>query len=158
MSSEEYQLRQLLPGEAIPYDLLLLADETKEAIDKYIHDSDIYTVYGKGHPDPIGVFALCMNRENEIEIKNIAILESFRGCGIGTFLLEKIDEIASRRKYQTIIVGTGDAGAREIRFYEKNGFVKFDIIKDFYIHNYTAPITENGTMLKDMVMLKKQIR
>ncbi|MEJ2356256.1 MAG: GNAT family N-acetyltransferase [candidate division WOR-3 bacterium] len=39
---ESKKVRQLGKNEQIPYDLLLLADESMEAINKYIHDSDIY--------------------------------------------------------------------------------------------------------------------
>lgn len=36
--------RKLNQGNKIPYDLLVLADETIEAINKYIFDSDLYIV------------------------------------------------------------------------------------------------------------------
>lgn len=37
-------IRLLEKDKPIPYDLLLLADETIESIDKYIHQSDIYVL------------------------------------------------------------------------------------------------------------------
>ena len=37
-------IRLLEKDKKIPYDLLLLADETIEAINKYIHQSDIYVL------------------------------------------------------------------------------------------------------------------
>jgi aminoglycoside 6'-N-acetyltransferase I len=51
-------------------------------------------------------------------------------------------------------VGTADCGLAQIRFYERNGFVKYAIRKDFFIKNYELPIYENGQLLKDMIMLK----
>jgi aminoglycoside 6'-N-acetyltransferase I len=42
MTAKKYLIRTLLPEEEIPYHLLLLADETKEAIDKYLTAADIY--------------------------------------------------------------------------------------------------------------------
>jgi len=157
MEPENYTLHKLKNGDAIPFDLLLLADETKDAIEKYIYDSDIYTVFTKGDLNPIGVFALYKINDSKVEIKNIAILESYRGQGMGSFLIEKIKEIAIKQRYKEIIVGTADAATKEIQFYEKNGFKKYDVKKNFFIENYSQPIIENGIMLKDMIMLKTQI-
>jgi len=54
---DEVLIRQLSPQEPIPYGLLLLADETREAIDKYIHLSKIYGVrknfFIDNYPHPI---------------------------------------------------------------------------------------------------------
>jgi ribosomal protein S18 acetylase RimI-like enzyme len=157
MEPENYTLHKLKNGDAIPFDLLLLADETKDAIEKYIYDSDIYTVFTKGNLNPIGVVVLYNINDSEVEIKNIAILESFRSQGIGSFLIKKIKEIALKQNYKEIIVGTADGAIKEIQFYEKNGFKKYDVKKNFFIENYSQPIIENGIMLKDMIMLKTQI-
>ena len=64
-------LRTLTPDENIPYKLLLLADETKEAIDKYIHQSVIYVLeYAQ---EMIAVCATAMISEGVMEIKNIVV-------------------------------------------------------------------------------------
>ena len=60
-------------NEAIPYSLLLLADETQEAIDKYIYESSFLCLYTKLNPIPIGVIALYQVSSTTLEIKNIAI-------------------------------------------------------------------------------------
>jgi hypothetical protein len=41
-SIDKINIRQVRLDEKIPYDLLLLADETIEALDRYINDSDMY--------------------------------------------------------------------------------------------------------------------
>ena len=56
-----------------------------------------------------------------------------------------------------IIVGTGDCGISQINFYEKNGFRKYDIRKNFFIDNFEKPIFENGIQLKDMILLKYEL-
>ena len=154
---ENYKLHKLNNRDAIPFDLLLLADETKDAIEKYIYNSDIYIVLTKDNVNLVGVFVLYKVNDFEIEIKNIAILEVFRGQGIGSFLIGKIREIASKENYKEIIVGTADAGIRQIQFYEKNGFGKYDVKENFFVENYPEPIIENGIILKDMIMLRTQI-
>lgn len=59
----------------LPYDLLLLADETKSAIDKYVFDSRVYVV--KNEAQIIVAFCLHEVHEITIELKNIAVEEGF---------------------------------------------------------------------------------
>ena len=54
-------------------------------------------------------------------------------------------------------VGTAGTVARQLRFYEKNGFKVFGIKKDFFINNYPQPIYEHGIQLRDMAMLRREI-
>lgn len=132
--------------------MLLLADETVEAINRYIFDSDIYLL-GNGELD-IAVIVLYDKDDLELEIKNMAVIEDFRSRGIGSILIDKAKEIALRNGYEILTVGTSDTGFQQIRFYEKNGFVKKGIRKDFFIENYPSPIFENGLQMRDMVILE----
>lgn len=141
----------------MPFDLLLLADETIEAIEKYIAVSDVYLASKIGLSKPIGVFVLCKINNKEIEIKNIAVAEDYQGNGIGSFLIDQIKAIASECHYKSIIVGTPDLAHEQIRFYEKNGFSKYGVRKNFFIDNYREPIIENGVALRDMLMLRMKI-
>ncbi|WP_106917178.1 GNAT family N-acetyltransferase [Chryseobacterium aurantiacum] len=136
----------------IPYELLLLADETTEAIDQYIFNSEIYLLHDGA--ENIAVMALHKNNDTELELKNIAVIESYRSKGIGGILINKAKEIARENKYKILTVGTSDTGFQQIKFYEKNGFVKTGIRKDFFIENYPAPIYENGLQIRDMVILE----
>ena len=154
MSCVDCTISKLQPGINLPFDLLLWADETIDAIEKYIYNSDVYVVKAKGESRPIAVFALYRVSDTQIEIKNIAVLESLRGQGIGSYLLREIRRIAEAEKYKRIIVGTPDCSLKQILFYEKNGFEKYDVKRDFFIKNYSEPIIENGVVLRDMVMLK----
>jgi len=60
-------IRRLLSGEQIPYDLLLLADETTEAIERYIHDSEVYVI--ENEERLIGVCVLQPVDSSVVEIK-----------------------------------------------------------------------------------------
>ncbi|MDR6371966.1 ribosomal protein S18 acetylase RimI-like enzyme [Chryseobacterium bernardetii] len=148
---ENFTFSLLNPDTEIPYHLLLLADETKEAINQYIFKSDIYLLYDC--TENIAVMALYKNNNTELEIKNIAVIESYRSKGIGSILMNKAKEIAKEYHYKTLTVGTSDTGFQQIRFYEKNGFIKSGILKDFFIENYPDPIYENGLQMRDMVIL-----
>ncbi|MBT2621167.1 MULTISPECIES: GNAT family N-acetyltransferase [Chryseobacterium] len=136
----------------IPYELLLLADETREAIDQYIFKSDIYILHDNLRD--IAVMALYKNNDAELEIKNMAVISDFRSQGIGTFLIDRAKEIAKQNHFSSLLVGTSDTGFQQIRFYEKNDFVKKEIRKDFFIENYSTPIFENGIQMRDMIVLE----
>lgn len=140
-----------------PYQLLLLADETIEGINKYLFASDVYIVKLSDEKEPIGVFCLYPIDKNTVELKNIAVAESYQRKGIGSILLNEAIRIAKEKEYREIIVGTADCGVGQIRFYERNGFVKYGVRKNFFLEIYEHPIYENGVQLKDMVMLKKGI-
>lgn len=130
--------------------LLLLADEEEKMIDKYLERGDMYVL------DDNGVKAECVvtNEGNGVlEIKNIAVFPRYQGQNYGKKLIEFIIEKYSK-DYLVIQVGTGDS-LTTIPFYEKCGFKKSHIIKDFFIKNYDKPIIENGVQLVDMIYLKK---
>jgi len=152
---ENYTFNKIASDSDIPYQMLLLADETTEAIDRYIFNSDIYLLHdGKEY---IAVMALYKNSETELEIKNIAVVESYRGKGIGSILIDKAKEIARENHYKILTVGTSDTGLQQISFYEKNGFIKKEVRKDFFIENYPYPIYENGLQMRDMVLLSHDL-
>ncbi|SFN22292.1 Acetyltransferase (GNAT) domain-containing protein [Chryseobacterium oleae] len=148
---EKLTLRKIDPASGIPYELLLLADETVDAIDQYIFDSDIY-ILNDGVQD-IAVIALYQNSSTELEIKNMAVIESHRSQGIGGILMDRAKVIAKESGYTTLVVGTSDKGFQQIKFYEKNGFIKKGVRKNFFIENYPLPIYENGLQLRDMILL-----
>ncbi|CAD0224083.1 GNAT family N-acetyltransferase [Chryseobacterium sp. D764] len=148
---EDFTFNLLNSDSEIPYHLLLLADETKEAINQYIFNSDIYLL--NNGTENIAVMALYKKSNSELEIKNVAVTESCRSKGIGGILMDKAKEIAKENHYKTLTVGTSDTGFQQIRFYEKNGFIKNGVLKDFFIKNYPDPIYENGLQMKDMILL-----
>ncbi|MBY9007323.1 MAG: GNAT family N-acetyltransferase [Candidatus Lokiarchaeota archaeon] len=148
------KVRKLLEDEKIPYDLLLLADETIEAIDKYIKDSEIYIL--ESAKKIIAIYVLQIIDKNKIEIKNIAVDTEYQGKGIGTFLLRDATNKAKVKGFKIIIIGTGDA-SKQLYLYQKEGFEIYGKKKNFFINNYPEPIYENGKRLKHMIMLKKTI-
>ncbi len=148
---EPFTFTKTVKNSEIPYELLLLADETIEAIDRYIFNSDIYLLHDG--TENIAVMALYKTSDTELEIKNIAVIETYRSKGIGSILINKAKEIAQESHYQILTVGTSDTGFQQISFYERNGFRKTGIHKDFFIENYPSPIYENGLQMRDMILL-----
>lgn len=119
---------KLRSEDPLPFDLLLLADETKEAIEKYIYNCEVYLVTQE--EKPIAVFALYRLSDTEIEIKNIAIVNELQGKGIGSTLINEVKQIAKAGNYKSLIVDTGDASTEQIRFYEKNSLEKYALKKN----------------------------
>lgn len=72
-------------------------------------------------------------------------------------MINYVKETANKENYTEIIVGTADNGINQIRFYERNGFVKYAVKKNYIIDNYSRPVVDDGVLLKDMVMLKMKL-
>lgn len=145
----------LRADQEIPYKLLLLADESVEAINKYVHESDIYEYQLDGE-----VLAVCAAMEvslDTVEIKNVAVDTPHQGKGIGSLLIRYVIEQTRAKGYQRITIGTGDAGFKQIKLYHKLGFELYDIKRNFISDNYPEPIYEDGIQLRDMVMLKMEL-
>jgi ribosomal protein S18 acetylase RimI-like enzyme len=152
----ELKIKQITDN--YPYNLLLLADETVDGINKYLFDSEVYIAYYPTKTEPVGIFCLFQIDKKTVELKNIAVAEQYQNKGIGSLLLDKVIEIAKEKGYQEVVVGTADCGINQIRFYERNGFVKYGVKENFFLEIYDQPIYENGVQLKDMVILKKGVR
>lgn len=131
-------------------DLLLLADEQEDMIDKYLDRGDMFALYDGD------LKSLCVvTREDDdiYELKNIATYEKYQGQGYGKQLVKFIFEFY-KGKCKTMFVGTGDSSLI-IQFYKHCGFVMSHRVKNFFINNYNHPIFERGEQLIDMVYLKK---
>ena len=132
--------------------LLILADEQENMIDRYIERGTMFVL------DDGGIKCECVVTDEGcdiLEIKNIATKPDCQGRGYGKAM---IDFIAANYtgKYSILQVGTGDSPAT-IPFYEKCGFTRSHIIKNFFVENYDHPIYECGVQLMDMIYLRKKI-
>lgn len=133
-------------------ELLLLADEQENMIDRYLDKGKMFVL------DDNGVKCECIVTDegnNVLEIKNIATIPEFQGQGYAKTLIEYLVQKYSGQ-YSFLQVGTGDSPLT-IPFYEKCGFVRSHILPNFFTDNYDHPIYEGGVQLVDMVYLKRTI-
>lgn len=133
-------------------DLLFLADEQEDMIDRYLERGTMYAL------DDDGVKAICVvtdEGDGILEIKNIATRPEFHGKGYGKKLIQYIIE-AYKEKYKILQVGTGDSPLT-VPFYERCGFVRSHYIKNYFTDNYDHPIFECGIQLVDMVYLRQNL-
>lgn len=133
-------------------DLLLLADEQEDMIDRYLKRGSMYVLYDNG------VKCECVvtdEGDGILEIKNLATAPKYRGKGYARALINYI-VMKYKEQYSVLQVGTGDSPLT-IKFYEKCGFVRSHIVPNFFTDNYDHQIFEDGVMLVDMVYLQRRI-
>lgn len=129
-------------------DLLLLADEQENMVNKYLEKGDMFLLIDEG------VKAQCIvtNEGSGVyELKNIATIPRFQNKGYGKMLINYI--LNYYKDCNVMYVGTGDS-TLTIPFYKKCGFKESHRVKNFFLDNYDHPIFENGKQLIDMVYLK----
>lgn len=133
-------------------DLLLLADEQENMIDKYLEDGDMFALYDG---DLKSVCVALRIDEDTVEIKNIATYEKYQGLGYGKKLINFVFDYY-KDKYTIMIVGTGDSPLT-IPFYKSCGFEISHRVENFFVDNYDIPIFEAGKQLVDMIYLRKNL-
>lgn len=133
-------------------ELLLLADEQEDMIDRYLERGTMYAL------EDDGVKAECVvtdEGDGILELKNIAVAPGFQGKGYGTALVNFLVR-TYKEQYAVLQVGTGDTPST-IPFYESCGFRRHHLVKDFFIDHYDLPIYECGVQLVDMVYLQRAL-
>lgn len=65
-------------------------------------------------------------KENNLEIHRIYVLQRFHGKKMGQLLLDEVLKIAKQMAVKSVWLGVWEENHRAIQFYTKNGFVKFD--------------------------------
>jgi len=144
------EIKRILSDKKQFIDLLLLADEQEDMIDKYLERGDVFALYD-GNLKSICV--VTKEEEGMYELKNIATYERYQGKGYGKALVNYILNYY-KGKGKAMFVGTGDSPLT-IPFYEHCGFTISHRVKNFFTDNYNHPIFENGIQLVDMVYLRK---
>ena len=116
-------------------DLLLLADEQEDMIDRYLDRGTMYIL------EDHGVKCECVVTDEGngvLEIKNIATAPAVQGKGYGKKLIDFLIQTYSGQ-YAVLQVGTGDS-PMTIPFYEKCGFVRSHTLPNFFTDNFDHPI------------------
>lgn len=133
-------------------ELLLLADEEIQMIEKYLYRGEMFALYDNSLKS---VCVVTQESGGVCELKNIATDEKWQGKGYGSKLLNHIFS-HYKGKYTSMLVGTGDI-SWIINFYQKNGFRFSHRIQNFFTDNYDHPMFEDGVQLVDMVYLRKDL-
>ena len=133
-------------------DLLLLADEQEDMVDRYLERGTMYVL------EDGEVKAECVaaaEGDGVLELKNIAVEPADQGKGYGKALIDFLIETYAGQ-YTALQVGTGDSPST-IPFYEACGFRRHHLVKNFFTDHYDHPIYECGVQLVDMVYLQREL-
>ena len=134
-------------------DLLLLADEQENMINRYLPNGDLFALYDS---DLKSVCVVVPIDSETCELKNIATYEEYQGKGYGKALIKFIFDFY-HNDCKTMLVGTGEI-PWILSFYENCGFEKSYRVKNFFTDNYDLPIFEGEIQLFDMIYLKKDLK
>ena len=133
-------------------DLLLLADESEDMIDRYLESGNMFALYD----DDVRTVCVVVAIDKETcELKNIATYKKYQGKGYGKAMIKFVSGYF-KNNYKTMLVGTGDTPTI-LSFYKSCGFEKSHVIKNFFTDNYDHPMFEEGIQLVDMIYLKKEL-
>lgn len=144
------KIKKVTKGKKEYLELLLLADEQENMIDKYLERGEMFVL------DDDGIKAECVvtkEADGIYELKNIAVSPEFQRKGYGKRLVEYVFSLYA--DCRQMLVGTGDVPS-SLGFYHSCGFCEAHRIKNFFTDNYDHPIFEDGKQLVDMVYLKRE--
>lgn len=133
--------------------LLLMADEQESMIDRYIARGDMFAAVADGQV--CGVCVVTDEGGGTAEIKNLAVEPAWRGRGVGRMMVDFVRR-RCRGRFSRLTVGTGDSPST-VPFYERCGFRRSHVVKDFFVDNYDHPIVEAGVVLHDMVYFSMDV-
>ena len=145
------QIIKVLGNKKAYLELLLLADEQEDMIDKYLERGEMFVL------DDEGIKAECVitkEADGIYELKNIAVSPQCQRKGYGKSLIAFLTTHYPDCK--VLYVGTGDCPST-ISFYKSCGFTESHRVKNFFVDNYDHLIFEDGIQLVDMVYLKKEL-
>ena len=146
------RIREVPDGKKRYLDLLLLADEQEDMIDRYLERGTLYVL------EDGAVRAECVvtdEGDGVLELKNLAVEPGSQGRGYGKALVDFLVQTYAGR-YEVLQVGTGDSPAT-VPFYESCGFRRHHRVRNFFTDHYDHPIYEGGVRLVDMVYLRRAL-
>lgn len=134
-------------------DLLLLADEQEDIIDKYLDRGVLFALYDN---DLKSICVVTNEGNDTFEIQSLATFPQFQGKGYGRYLIDYVCNYY-KENGTTMILGTGDTPVI-VPFYENSGFVISHRIESYFLEHYNKPIYEHGVQLKDKIYFKRNLR
>ena len=145
-------IREVRHDKKAHLNLLLLADEQEDMVDRYLERGTMYVL------EDDGVKAECVvtdEGDGILELKNLAVEPAFQGRGYGKTMVDFLVRTYTGQ-YAVLQVGTGDSPST-ISFYESCGFRRHHLVRNFFTDHYDHPIYECGVQLVDMVYLQREL-
>ena len=146
------EIRKVETAKKSYLNLLLLADEQEDMVDRYLERGTMYVL------EDDGVKAECVvtdEGDGILELKNNAVEPAAQRKGYGKAMVDFLIR-TYKEQYTVLQVGTGDS-LYTIPFYEACGFHRHHLVKNFFTDHYDHPIYECGVQLVDMVYLQREL-
>ena len=132
-------------------DLLLLADEQEDMIDKYLERGALFALYDG---DLKSICVVTDEGNDTCEIQSLATYPQYQRKGYGSYIVKHVCDLYIN-KCKFMIVGTGDS---LVPFYENCGFSLSHRLENYFVEHYNEPIFEDGVQLIDKVYLKREMQ
>ena len=134
-------------------DLLLEADPSKDMVNNYLKDGELFVLTYK---ETIACVAVVIKIDDEtIELKNIATKKEYRGQGLGKKMIKYLSD-NYKQNYKKMLVGTSE---NNIPFYVKQGFNKYEkTIKNYFVDNYAKEIWDGDLHCIGMYYYSKNLK
>jgi len=146
------EVRKITSGKRAYLSLLLEADPDEKMIDRYLDEGDMYVLLAGGRP--VCEAVVTARPDGACELKNLATAEPEQNKGYAGRMLNYLFKVYAPL-YPEMYVGTSDTG---VGYYERFGFERAYIEKDFFVKNYPEPIWENGRQCVDMIYLRRALK
>jgi ribosomal protein S18 acetylase RimI-like enzyme len=115
---------------------------------------DLYVLRAAGG-EPLGVTFVLPHagEEGTVELRAVAVDQTRHNQGLGREMLARVLADLRSRGTRRVIVGTSNAGIRQIAFYQKAGFRLWRIERDYFTpeKGYDPDERENGLPHRDMI-------
>lgn len=133
-------------------DLLLLADEQENMIERYLDRGTLFALYDDG------LKSICVVTDEgngSYELQSLATYERFQRKGYGEILVEYIAGYY-QHKGSSMSVGTGDI-PWIVSFYERCGFSFSHRLENYFVDHYDKPLFEGDIQLRDKVYFRMEL-
>lgn len=145
-----FELREL-PLDQAPWALLLLADPSREQVQRYLANSRLLALC---EGDAVrGVLVLTPVSWGVLEVANLAVDEAWQGQGLGKRLLTAAIDAARTGGALRLDIATGNSSLAQLGLYQRMGFRICAVEPDYFTLNYPEPIVENGIPCRDRLRL-----
>ena len=141
---------QISAGRERYMELLLMGDEQREMVERYLDRGDMFVCFDGD--EPVAVCVAVTDGDEWVEVMNLAVVPGRRRQGLGRAMLGFVEQ---RYRGRSIRLGTGETPST-LRFYESCGYRFSHRVPDFFTRNYDHPIIEEGVLLADMVYMVKR--
>jgi ribosomal protein S18 acetylase RimI-like enzyme len=149
----DISVRQITDDKRMYLPPLLLADEQRDLVERYLDRGDMFLLERSGAV--VGVCVVTNEGGGALEVQNLAVRPDCQRRGYGRLLLDFVT-IHYAGCCQMLWVGTGDSPLT-VPFYQACGFRVDHRVPRGIADAYDHPIYEAGVRLIDKVYLRKDL-